>query len=81
MGPLDRPARTRWRRTNLHRNVHGRYLIALYVPMLAVVGQGIAETFARQPASTRRRVLGGGFIAGLLVVHAYAIVFVLRRFF
>jgi len=67
----------------LHRNVHGRYLVGLYLSILAVCGSALA-LWPRSPRpETRglklsREVL---VVATAAAIHGYALRFILLRYF
>lgn len=67
----------------LHRNLHGRYLVGLYLSVLAVCGSGLALL----PRAPRTEPWWGAINRELILVvmvagiHAYALWFILRRYF
>jgi hypothetical protein len=65
----------------MERNVHGRYLIALYLALLLVVWQGVALQLDRPEVDSWKRFLGPGIMGALVAIHAYSFVYVLQRFF
>ena len=64
----------------LHRNLHGRYILGLYLPVLFIIAQGIAD-IAAAPTARWRRFLSPGILGTLIAVHAYCVAVVLKRFF
>jgi hypothetical protein len=61
----------------LHRNVHGRYLVGLYVPLLVLAGQALTAI----PEDGRARVARPAVACLLLALHAASAVIVLTRYF
>lgn len=61
----------------LHRNVHGRYLIGAYVPLVLLAGQALTAI----PTTVRGRIARGVVACLLLTLHAASVVVVLTRYF
>jgi hypothetical protein len=57
----------------LGRNLHGRYLLAMFVVLQAVLWSGVA----RVPRGAARALL----LCGALALHAYALRFLLLSYF
>jgi len=65
----------------LHRNLHGRYLIALYLPLLVVGWRSVGEAFEGSLVAQGGKVLGLAVASLMIGAHTYCFVFVLERFF
>jgi hypothetical protein len=68
----------------LHRNLHGRYLIGLYLPILATCGSSVALV-PHMTRFTRLRRLGISrewlLASAAIIIHAWALRFILLRYF
>jgi hypothetical protein len=64
----------------LNRDVHGRYLIALYLPLIVLIWQAVA--LDRQTGATPRwlRRSRVGLVVAAVALHAFSISFVLTRY-
>jgi hypothetical protein len=60
--------------------VHGRYLLGLYLSAL-VIAWSAAPRLAQSDRIPRARLLTAAAGSGCLVLHVYAMVFLLARYF